>query len=174
MAEIIDFAMDTLPRVIGLALILYAVFRIKRAEMDFFQASRSWVLNAFMICLALLWIFELLGEVSEAWFVQNHAYVSLSFVIVAMWLSTFMVALSTEYKRYNSLDQMARWLRTAPVNVITLWGAIAIGALLPIWFTDLSGGGWRSENDWVLALVFIYVAISLAIDTVFIVRARRE
>ncbi|HJX04679.1 MAG TPA: DUF835 domain-containing protein [Thermoplasmata archaeon] len=171
MAEIIDFAMETLPRVIGLALILYAVFRIKRAEMDFFQASRSWVLNAFMICLALLWIFELLGEVSEEWFAQNHAYVALSFVIVAMWLSTFMVALSTEYKRYNSIDQMARWLRNTPVNVITLWGAIAIGALLPVWFTDLSPTGWKSENDWVLALVFVYVAISLAIDTVFIVRA---
>lgn len=171
MAEIIDFAMETLPRVIGLALILYAVFRIKRAEMDFFQASRSWVLNAFMICLALLWIFELLGEVSEAWFTQNHAYVALTFVIVAMWLSTFMVALSTEYKRYNALDQMARWLRTTPVNVITMWGAIAIGALLPIWFTDLSATGWKSENDWILVLVFVYVGISLAIDTVFIVRA---
>jgi hypothetical protein len=169
MAEIIDFAMETLPRVLGLALILFAVFRIKRAEMDFFQASRSWVLIAFMICLALLWIFELLGETSETWFEQNHAFVALSFVIVAMWLSTFMVALSTGYKRYNALDQLARWLRTNPVNVITFWGAIAIGALLPVWFTDLAGKEWRSENDWVLVLVLVYVGISLAIDTAFIV-----
>jgi len=170
MAEIIDFAMETLPRILGLALILYAVFRINRAEMDFFQASRSWVLISFMICLALLWIFELLGETSETWFQDNHAYVDLSFVIVAMWLSTFMIALSTEYKRYNALDQLARWFRTKPVNVITLWGAIAMGALLPIWFTDLAGSEWKSENDWVLILVLAYTGISLAIDTVFIVR----
>lgn len=171
MAEIIDFALETLPRVLGIALILFAVYRINKAEMDFFMASRSWVLIAFMLCLALLWIFELLGEASEEWFADNQAYVDLSFVIVAMWLSTFMIALSTEYKRYNALDQFARWLRSTPVNVITVWGAIAVGALLPIWFTDLAGMEWRSENDWVLVLVLSYVAVSLAIDTVFIVRS---
>jgi len=174
MAEIIDFALFTLPRILGLALILYAVFRINRAEMDFFQASRSWVLVAFMISLALLWIFELLGETSETWFQDNQAYIDLSFVILAMWLSTFMVALSTEYKRYNALDQLARWLRASPVNAVTLWGAIAIGALLPVWFTDLGGREWTDKNDWVLALVLAYVIISLAIDAVFIMKSRPE
>jgi len=172
MAEIIDFAMETLPRVMGLALILYAVFRIKRAEMDFFQASRSWVLVAFMIGLALLWIFELLGEASEEWLKRNQAYVDLSFVVIAMWLSTFMVALSTEYKRYNALDQLARWLRTSPVNVVTVWGAIALGVMVPVWFTDIGGSEWSDENDWLLALVLVYVAISLVIDAIFIVRSR--
>jgi len=172
MAEIIDFATETLPRVLGLALILYAVFRIKRTEMDFFQASRSWVLVAFMISLALLWIFELLGETSEEWFDSNEAYVDLSFVVVATWLSTFMVALSTEYKRYNALDQLSRWLRNHPVNIMTLWGAIALGVLLPVWFTDLDGTGWRGDSDWILVLVLSYVAMSLAIDAAFILRSR--
>jgi len=171
MAEIIDFAMETLPRLLGIALILYAVFRINRAEMDFFQASRSWVLIAFMISLALLWVFELLGESSEQWFADNEAHIDLSFVIVATWLSTFMVALSTEYKRYNALDQFARWFTSRPVNVITIMGAVAVGALLPIWFTDLAGSEWRSVNDWVLILVLTYVGVSLTIDAVFVVRS---
>ena len=171
MAEIIDFAMETLPRLLGIALILYAVFRINRTEMDFFQASRSWLLIAFMISLALLWVFELLGETSHEWFADNEAHIDLSFVIVATWLSTFMVALSTEYKRYNALDQFERWFRSRPINEITIMGAVAIGALLPIWFTDLAGSEWRSENDWVLIMVVIYVGASVAIDTVFILRS---
>jgi len=171
MAEIIDFAMETLPRLLGIALILYAVFRINRTEMDFFQASRSWLLIAFMISIALLWVFELLGETSHEWFADNEAHIDLSFVIVATWLSTFMVALSTEYKRYNALDQFERWFRSRPINEITIMGAVAIGALLPIWFTDLAGSEWRSENDWVLIMVLIYVGASVAIDTVFILRS---
>lgn len=172
MAEIVDFAMETLPKVLGLVLIIYAVFRINRAEMDFFQASRSWVLISFMIGLALLWIFELLGELSKTWYEENHAYVSLTFVIVAMWLSTFMVALSTEYKRYNAIDHLSRWLMEKPVNIITLWGAIAIGALLPVWFTDLGTMAWDREHDWVLGLVLAYVAISLLIDVWFIIHSK--
>jgi len=174
LAEIIDFAMETLPRAMGIALILYAVYRINRTEMDFFQASRSWVLIGFMISLAMFWVFELLGETSEDWFAENQAYIDLSFVIFAMWLSTFMIGLSTEYKRYNALDQFERWFRSKPVNIITLWGAIAAGALLPIWFTDLSGDEWRSDNDWILLLVLIYTGISLLIDSAFIIRSSQR
>lgn len=174
MAEIVDFAMETLPRVLGLTLIVYAAFRINRSETLFLQAGRSLLLVAFMASLGVLWIFELVREAEGGWYQDKHAYVDLTFIVISTWLSTFLVALSTAYKRFNALDQLMRWLASKPINVITVWGSVGIGILLPVWFTDLSGSEWNDENDWVLVLVLSYLAISIVMDIAFFVRSRSK
>ncbi len=172
MTDIVEFAMETLPSLLGLILIVYALLQINREKMYFFEAARSWIMVGFMAALAVLWIFEFARTIGGGTLNRSHLYVDFTFIVSAMWLSTCMVALSTVYRRHNSIEHLSRWLKDHPVNIITAWGAIAIGVLVPVWFTDLSGSAPLKENSWVLSLVFAYMAISMAIDVVIALRAR--
>ncbi len=51
MTDIIEFAMETLPSVLGLILILYALLQINMEKMYFFEAARSWIMVGFMASL---------------------------------------------------------------------------------------------------------------------------
>lgn len=172
MTDIVEFAMETLPSLLGLILILYALLQIYREKMYFFEAARSWVMVAFMASLAALWLFELARTLENGTLERTHLYVDLTFTVSAMWLSTCMVALSTIYRKHNSIERLSAWLKDHPINMITTWGAIAVGVLVPIWFTDLTGPDALKENGWVLILVLSYLVLSMAIDAVLALRAR--
>ena len=172
MTDIVEFAMETLPSLLGLILIVYALLQINREKMYFFEAARSWIMVGFMAALAVLWIFEFARTIGGGTLNRSHLYVDFTFIVSAMWLSTCMVALSTVYRRHNSIEHLSRWLKDHPVNIITAWGAIAIGVLVPVWFTDLSGSAPLKEHSWVLSLVFAYMAISMAMDVFIALRAR--
>jgi hypothetical protein len=172
MTDILVFAMETLPSVLGLILIVYALLQINKEKAHFFEAARSWIMIAFMASLTVLWIYEFARTLLEGTVALSRTYVDLTFVVAVMWLSTCMVALSTVYRRYNSIEHLIGWLRDHPVNVITAWGAIAIGVLVPVWFTDLRDKDALRENTWILVLVFVYIALSVAIDAAMALRAR--
>src|SRR5512137_640268 len=155
MTDIVQFAMQTLPSVLGLILILYALLQINRERMYFFEAARSWVMVAFMASLAVLWIFEF-ARTLGGFLDRSHLYIDFTFIVIAIWLSTCMVALSTVYRKHNSIEHLSNWMRGNPINVITAWGAIGIGVLVPVWFTDLSSTAALEKNSWVLVLVGAY------------------
>ncbi len=130
MTDIIEFAMETLPSVLGLILILYALLQINMEKMYFFEAARSWIMVGFMASLAVLWVFEFARTLGGGLLDSTHLYVDFTFIVAAIWLSSCMVALSTLYRRYNSVEHLSAWLKTHPVNMITTWGAVAIGVLV--------------------------------------------
>ena len=171
MTDIVQFAMQTLPSLLGLILIIYALLQINRERMNFFEAARSWIMVAFMASLAVLWIFEF-ARTMGGFLDRSHLYVDFTFIVSAMWLSTCMVALSTVYRRHNSIEHLSAWFKEHPVNVITAWGAIAVGVLVPVWFTDLEASDALDKNGWVLVLVFAYLAISMILDGVLALMAR--
>lgn len=175
MTDIIEFAMETLPSLLGLILILYALLQIYHERMYFFEAARSWVMVAFMSMLSILWIFEFTRTIVGGPLDKVHLYFDFTFIVVAMWLSTCMVALSTIYRKHNSIEHLRAWLNDHPVNIITAWGAIAVGVLVPLWFTDLTGAEALDKNMWVLVLVVAYLAASMMLDgsMSLIARARR-
>jgi hypothetical protein len=174
MTDIVEFAMETLPSLLGLILILYALMQINRERIYFFEAARSWVMVAFMAALTVLWIFEFARTMGGGKLDKGHLYVDFTFIVTAMWLSTCMVALSSVHRRYNSIERLSVWMKEHPVNIITAWGAIAIGVLVPVWFTDLSGETALEKNGWVLILVLLYLALSIAIDAYLALRARAK
>jgi len=172
MTDIIEFAMETLPSLLGLILNLYASLQINREKMYFFEAARSWVMVAFMTSLVVLWIYEFARTLVGGLLDDNHAYFDFTFIVISIWLSTCMVALSTEYRKQNSIEHLSAWMKENPVNIITAWGAIAIGVLVPVWFTDLTSKDALAENSWVLTLVGTYLALSIVIDALMALRAR--
>lgn len=173
MTDIVEFAMKTVPSLIGLALIVYAALRVRRSGSEFFAAARSWVFSFFMLSLAILWFVELIEDTTHGWWAESNIYVELTFVVVSMWLSTCMVALSTMYRRRNALEQFATFLREQPVNVITVLGALALGILAPMWFTDLSDPDRLRDNSWVLVLVLSYIVLCALVDAGLALRAKR-
>jgi hypothetical protein len=174
MTDIIEFAMETLPSVLGLILILYAILQINKEKMYFFEAARSWIMVGFMASLALLWIFEFARTMVGGLLDSSHLYVDFTFIVLAIWLSTCMVAMSTLYRKYNSIEHLSAWLELHPLNIITAWGAIAIGVLVPVWFTDLTGADALKENGWILYLVFAYVVLSIVFDAEMALMARSK
>lgn len=174
MTEILEFAMQTLPSVLGLILIAYALLQINREKMHFFEAARSWIMIGFMTALTFLWLIEFARTILGGPLNENRAYVDFTFIVVAIWLSTCMVALSTVYRRYNSIEHLSAWLKEHPVNIMTAWGAIAIGVLVPVWFTDLTTKDALTANGWVLILVLVYLVLSMAIDALLALSARTK
>jgi len=174
MTDIIEFAMETLPSVLGLILILYALLQINMEKMYFFEAARSWIMVGFMASLTVLWVFEFARTLGGGLLDGTHLYVDFTFIVAAIWLSTCMVALSTLYRRYNSVEHLSAWLKAHPVNIITTWGAVAIGVLVPIWFTDLAEEDALKENGWILYLVFAFLAFSILFDAVMALMARSK
>ncbi len=172
MTHILTFAMETLPSLLGLILIAYAYLQINKERTHFFEAARSWIMVAFMTMLSILWFFELSRTLLGGPLEETRTYVVFTFIVVSVWLSTCTVTLSTIYRRYNSIEYISGWMSEHPVNVITAWGAIAIGVLVPVWFTSLATADSLARNGWVLVLVFAYVALSLAIDLLMALRAR--
>lgn len=172
MTDIVEFAMSTLPSLIGLALIAYALIHVSKNRAEFFAAARSWILVLFMIALAALWLLELLEELLGGWWMENRSYADLTFIVVSMWLSSCMVTLSTVYRRQNSLQQFGNWLTQHPVNVVTILGALALGVLAPVWFTDLRGDEGIQDNSWVLLLVLSYIVACVLLDVTLALRAR--
>jgi hypothetical protein len=172
MTDIIEFAMETLPSLLGLILVVYAFMQINREKLYFFEAARSWIMVAFMASLAVFWVFEFARTLGGGVLERSHLYVVFTFIILATWLSTCMVALSTLYRRYNSIERLGAWLKDHPLNILTSWGAIATGVLVSIWFTDLTGTDPLKENEWVLMLIFVYLALSIGMDAFLTLRAR--
>ena len=166
MADLSDLLMETLPNILGLLLIGYALFLIYRSKVDFFQAARSWILILFMATLSVLWAYEILKEAVGGWIDQAHPKVDLVFIVVAVWLSTAMVMLSTVYGRFNSLDHFKKWLRTEPLNAITAWGIVGLALILLILLAPIDSETDLEGNTWALVLVLAYLLASIALDAV--------
>ena len=117
---------EVLPSLIGLVLVVLAVYRILRIRGDFFTVVRSWVLAFFILSLAMLWITELVRFYVGGVAAESHAESDTIFVIFTTWLSVFLIGMTTRYRQYNSLNHFVSWIRNNPLNLITGWGVIGI------------------------------------------------
>ena len=157
---------DVLPRVIGLALVLFAFATIYRMRREFLIVVRGWIVMAFIATIALFWSYEaampFLAE--EEW--TRHPQVGMTFVVVTSWLSVCVVSITTRYRRYAETEAFRRWFAKNPLNVISLWSLIGSAILVIAWTV-----GPRAEHDlqgseWLLAVVSVYLGLSVLLDLV--------
>ncbi|MDH3365644.1 MAG: DUF835 domain-containing protein [Thermoplasmata archaeon] len=155
---------DLLPRIAGLALVTLSLLLIYRARREFLIFVRGWVAISFVLMLALFWLYETAMSLTMTTDWTRHPLIGIAFVVTASWLSVFVVSASTLYRRNTEVDAFRIWLKDNPINLITVWGIFGL-AVLVVSFAI----GPRSEEElrvesWLLALVFVYLSLSILID----------
>lgn len=166
MTEIADFVFEILPGLIGLVVVFYVFMTVYTLKARFFEVMRSWFVLLFAVSLMVLWILEIATTVN-GWFVDVHASVDLTFIVVSIWLSLSAVLLTTVYSRYNSVKQFKAWLRQHPLNMMTGWGILGAVLVVLIWTVDLENAESLDRNSWVLAVVTVYFVATVALDILF-------
>jgi len=138
-----DLAFTVLPAALGIALGVFAAYRIRRLDISFFHVTSSWFVTLFIVSTLGLCIFELSWNSVGSEPARFRAQVDITFAALAMWLSTCAVSLTTVYRRHNLSDDFKAFLRTSPINAMTVWGVIALILIVAAW---LSGMRFNSED----------------------------
>lgn len=162
---------EVLPSLIGLVLVVLAVYRILRIRGDFFTVVRSWALAFFILSLAILWTTELVRFYVGGAAAESHAESDTLFVIFTTWLSVFLIGMTTRYKQYNSLNHFVSWIRNKPLNLITGWGIIGVvfaGAVIAISPKEYPLG----ETSLPIVASATYMVCSIILDVFLVLRER--
>lgn len=158
-----DIAFEGLPKLIGLAIVLYVFYRISRTE-HFFEMVRGWIVVLFVVSLASMWSIELILEARGSSSENLHIKMDMTFVIISSWLSVCMILLSTKLGRYNLVDMFVPWFRKNPLNLISAVGIFGIVLIAMTWASDLSPETILDSELWLTALVSIYILGIIAGD----------
>ncbi len=157
---------ELLPRIVGLALVALSLFMVYRVRREFFIVVRGWIVITFVIVVALFWIYEVMMSLGTTTDWSNHPLVGIAFVVVASWLLLFVVSVTTLYRRNTEVDAFRTWLKGHPINMVTAWGAFGLAVLaISIAIGPRSTEDLRDES-WLLALVFIYLSLSILVSIV--------
>lgn len=161
------------PRLIGVVLIAYSLFLVYRARAQFFMVVRGLVVASFIVAVALLWIYETSMSLAAGdW--SHHVIVSISFVVVASWLSVWVVAITTRYRRYLDASAFKKLIFARPVSPITVWGMIGILILVAsMAVRPVSDEDLRREA-WLLAVVLVYMVASIVFNLIMPILAKRR
>ena len=162
------------PRLIGLALIAYSLFLVYRAKAQFFMVIRGLVVASFIAVVALLWIYETSRTLAPTGDWSHHAIVSISFVVVASWLSVWVVAITTRHREYLDASTFKNLIFARPVNPITVWGMIGILILVAAMAAGPESGEDLRREAWLLAVVLVYMVASIVFDLVMPISAKRR
>lgn len=167
-----DIAFRILPAVVGLGLVAYAAYQVRRLEISFFHAATSFVVGAFVLALAFLWALEIVrGATGEAGS-SYYAKVVITFTVVAIWLSTCAVALISIYRRHNYRDDFVVFMKEHSLNFMTLWGLAGLALISTAWVSNIQFSSKSLSNyAWLLILVVIYLIASAVFDVVTPLRA---
>jgi hypothetical protein len=158
-----DITFEFLPALLGLAIVLYVFYRIRRTE-HFFEVVRSWIVVFFVISLAVMWSVELILDAMGSSFEDLHTRMDMTFVIFVSWLSVCMVLLSTTHGRYNLVDMFVPWFRKNPLNLISAWGILGILLIAMTWTADLTPDTILGSALWLTVLVSVYILVMIASD----------
>jgi hypothetical protein len=158
-----EIAFEALPALLGLAIVIYAFYRISRME-HFFELIRSWIVLLFVVSLAGLWFAELIMDTMGNSFDELHIKMDMTFVIFSSWLSVCAVLLWTTHGRYNDVDMFVPWFKNNPLNLISAWGIIGIVLVAMTWASDLSPETILESQLWLMVLVSIYILAMIASD----------
>jgi hypothetical protein len=160
-----DIVFDKLPILIGLGIVIYAILVLSRSWREIRDSIRGWVILAFTVAIALLWVHELARDSVGGWLDDNHVEVAVTFIAASSWLSVIVAATGMAYKKYSSVSGFTRWMWNSPANVVTVMGAAAVGVIAYAWMvrpgTDPEGTGMASA----LLVTLAYLATVIAIET---------
>ncbi len=137
-----DLAFTVLPAALGIALVVFAAYRIRTLDISFFHVTSSWFVTLFFVSILGLFIFELSWNSVGSEPARFRSQVDVTFAAVTMWLSTCAVSLTTIYRRHNLSDDFRAFLRTSPINTMTVWGVIALLLIIAAWLS-----GMRFESN---------------------------
>ncbi len=137
-----DLTFTVLPSALGIALVVLAAYRIRKMDISFFHVTSSWFATLFIVSILGLCIFELSWNTVGSEPAKFRSQVDVTFAAVTMWLSTCAVALTTVYRRHNLSDDFRAFLRTSPINAMSVWGIIALLLIAAAWFS-----GMRYSSD---------------------------
>ncbi|UCE45491.1 MAG: DUF835 domain-containing protein [Methanobacteriota archaeon] len=167
---------DLLPRIAGLALATLSFAMIYRARREFFIVVRGWIVLSFVTALALFWLYEVVMSATTTGDWSSHPLVGITFVVVASWLSAFVMAAATIYRRNAEVDAFRSWLSRNPFNLMTLWGAFGLVVIMTGAAISHDSGEVLKDEPWLLALVFSYLLLSILISIMmpFSMRGRGE
>lgn len=170
-----DVAFGTLPAAIGLVLVAYAAYRVRRMEISYFSVVTSWFVALFTVSILALCVFEILDNSVGARPSEFRVQVDATFAIFTMWLSTCAVSLATIYRRHNLSDDFRAFLRTSPLNVMTAWGIVALALIVVVWISRLRFLSESLEaNSGLLIAVSSYLAAAVAFDIALPLYARTK
>lgn len=174
MNDLEQFVGVILPRLLGLVLVAYSLFLVHKVRRGFFVMVRGWLIAAFVVIVALLWIYETAMTLESRWDWDRHPSISIAFVVTASWLSVATVGMVTRYRRYQSATAFRRWVVREPANLIVIWGGIAAAILLLALIAGPDSEAEIGENTWLVMLVLVYLALSISLDIVMPVSAKRR
>lgn len=170
-----DLTFRILPAALGLVLAAYMAYRVRRMEISYFHVATSWIVALLMLTLSALWVFELVRNSLGGWASDFRVQIDLTFAIFTMWLSIFAISLSTVYGRHLLADDFRAFLRSNPLNSITIWGLIGLVLVIVVWISGLRfESGSLQTNSGVLMTVASYLVGAVAFDALLMTNARAK
>ena len=163
-----------LPRLLGLALIAYSLLLVYRARKEFFVVIRGLVVLVFMSAVTLLWLYETAMSLGSGQDWSRHPLIGMSFVVVASWLSVWIVGVTTIHREVFTTQAFKEMITAKPVNPITVWGVTGLIVVLGCVVTCAGTEEPLSDQGWLLSIVLGYLLVSVAFDIAMPVVARRK
>ena len=163
-----------LPRLLGLALIAYSLLLVYRARKEFFVVIRGLVVLVFMSAVTLLWLYETAMSLASGQDWSRHPLIGMSFVVVASWLSVWIVGVTTIHREVFTTQAFKEMITARPVNPITVWGVTGLIVVLGCVVTCAGTEEPLSDQGWLLSIVLGYLLVSVAFDIAMPVVARRK
>jgi len=170
-----DLAFRILPAAVGLGLVAYAAYRVRKMEISYFHVVTSWFVALFTLSILALCVFEILENSVGGRLSDFRVQVDATFAIFTMWLSTCAVSLATIYRRHNLTDDFKAFLRARPLNVMTAWGLAALTLIVVVWLSGLRFLPASLEAHLgLLIAVSSYLAAAVAFDIALPLYARTK
>ena len=163
-----------LPRLIGLALIAYSFLLVYRARKEFFFVIRGFIVVIFVSAVALLWLHETALSLASGEDWNRHTVIGISFVMVASWLSVWIVGVTTIHRGVFTTQAFKQMMAAKPVNLITVWGALGLVILIGSLAGGLAGEEGLGDHLWLLGIVLGYLLASISFDIAMPIIARRK
>jgi hypothetical protein len=163
-----------LPRLLGLAVIVYSFMLVHRARNQFFGVIRGLVVLSFMSAVTLLWLYETAMSLThgEEW--SHHPIIGISFVVLISWLSVWIVGVTTIHREVFTTPAFKEMMAARPINPITVWGGAGLLVIVVAFATGPSTAEALSDHGWLLGIVLAYLLVSLSFDITMPVLARKR
>ncbi len=166
---------ETIPAALGLLLAVYVAVRIYRMDADYFQAVISWIVAVFLLALCTLWALEIARDALGGWASDFRVQLDLTFAITTIWLSVFATSISTIYRRHALVDDFRAFMRSGPVNSITVWGIVGLVLMVAVWISHVrfEASSLLAESGLLIA-VAAYLIGAVAFDIILIANANAK
>lgn len=171
MVDVQTLVLETIPGIIGLVLVAYTLAMVLSLRKEVLVVVKGWALLMFVLGLAVLWILELGRDLVGGEFESSHPATDIAFVVFTIWLSVFVVSMSTVYRAHGTMGGFWAWLKSRPLNIITGWGLM--GALLVGWASYVHPlPSDLADQVWLLIAVTAYLLVSAAMDMAMLLSRR--